>query len=370
MGPQLALTVFCVVLAGAKAMLGEVVVDNTVPRTDTNGDIVNAHQGDITWSDKEQRYFWVGCAWVPCREMQTGCASSSWGSCGFDNNNISVYSSTTLNNTGWRIETKDALPRSNRAVGSYWQPNMAWNDATQLWVLWWVFSAPGASASDTVAQAATSKTPQGPFVLANGNISTRFPTFTSAELFVDGSDGYVVYSSRQGSVDVPPVVEKLAPSWVETTGQVSVPLKPFPPSGISTCNEGEVLFKRGGIFYLLMGQCCCFCQSGTNLLVFTASHPLGPYTQQGEINPMVNGSYILPTQQQGVTVIGRSKGQDGDPQMMWSGERWQQSPDGQKEHDPQAWVPLAFHATGVLAPLSNTARWKPGDQHTSVTVLF
>jgi hypothetical protein len=41
-------------------------VDNTRPRTDTTGAIVNAHQGGITWSPLNQRYYWVGCAWVPC----------------------------------------------------------------------------------------------------------------------------------------------------------------------------------------------------------------------------------------------------------------------------------------------------------------
>ena len=54
---------------------------------------------------------------------------------------------------GWRVETMDAVPRATRAVGSYWQPNMVWNPHTRLWVLWWVFSGPNASPSDTIAQA-------------------------------------------------------------------------------------------------------------------------------------------------------------------------------------------------------------------------
>ena len=64
------------------------------------------------WSD------WVGCAWVPCASDPgpTGCANTTWGSCGFDNNNISVHSSPTLANDGWRAETIDALPRPDRAV--------------------------------------------------------------------------------------------------------------------------------------------------------------------------------------------------------------------------------------------------------------
>ena len=54
---------------------------------------------------------------MPCKEMATGCANMSWGHCGFDNNNISIYSSDTLGNTGWTLETDDAFPRATREVG-------------------------------------------------------------------------------------------------------------------------------------------------------------------------------------------------------------------------------------------------------------
>ena len=124
------------VAAANKGFLGPLcrcenpVVDNTKSRVDTNGQIVNAHQGSITWSAADRRYFWVGCAWVSCKEGPSGCnrtlirTNQTWGSCGFNNNNMSVYSSATLANDDWKVETMDALPRATRAVGSYWQPNM------------------------------------------------------------------------------------------------------------------------------------------------------------------------------------------------------------------------------------------------------
>ena len=91
----------------------------------------------------------MGSCWVPCRPdvpgspahppgtcvdgqpivngeclepKENGCLSMKFGACGFNNNNISVYSNPTLSNTGWRIETKDAVPRATRPVGEYWQP--------------------------------------------------------------------------------------------------------------------------------------------------------------------------------------------------------------------------------------------------------
>lgn len=35
--------------------------------------------------------------------------------------------------------------------------------------------------------------------------------------------------------------------------------------------------------------------------------------------------------------------------MLWVGDRWQQSPDGLKGHDPQFVVPLTFNADGTIA---------------------
>ena len=60
-----------------------------------------------------------------------------------------------------------------------------YNPKTSLWVLLWVFSGPNASPADTIAQVAVSRTPAGPFVLANASIATHFKTDTSAELFID-----------------------------------------------------------------------------------------------------------------------------------------------------------------------------------------
>lgn len=155
----LALLVSCCQAApSAKAANSEeatMTIDNTKPRTDESGQIVNAHQGHIArfqQPDSSWRYYWVGSAWVPCmpegpaganpgkctdgqpvvngeclEPKSNGCLSMKYGACGFNNNNISVYSSATLSNADWRVETFDALPRATRAVGEYWQPNFDYN---------------------------------------------------------------------------------------------------------------------------------------------------------------------------------------------------------------------------------------------------
>ena len=277
------------------------------------------------------------------------------------------------------------MPNSNRLsllaaccqVGSYWQPTLGYNAATSEWVLWWVFSPKDMDAAFTMAQVATAPTAAGPFVLRNPNVTLRYRTFTSAQLFVDDDGGgggggggegaagvaaYVMYSSRQNPEDEgnhfnPPVVERLSPSWTAAAapgGSPPAPIIPFPP-GSGSCQEGEVMFRRGDRYYLLMGRCCCFCAEGSNLMAYSAAHPLGPYTPMAEINtkarppppppprfsgtaapstpaptqaPAMAGRYTVPCQQQGVTVIGGGSGAPALPAFMWSGERWQQSPDG------------------------------------------
>lgn len=129
---------------------------------------MNAHQGHITrfqQADGSWRFYWVGSAWVPCfppagnercidgskpdgdgqclEPKENGCLSMAYGACGFNNNNISVYSSPTLSNDNWRAETRDAVPRATRAVGEYWQPNFEYNPGTKKYVLWWLYSKPG-----------------------------------------------------------------------------------------------------------------------------------------------------------------------------------------------------------------------------------
>ncbi len=44
--------------------------------------------------------------------------------------------------------------------------------------------------------------------------------------------------------------------------------------------EAPVLLRRNATIYALYGWCCCYCLQGSGILVYQASSPLGPYTQQ------------------------------------------------------------------------------------------
>eukprot|EP01048_Picozoa_sp_COSAG05_P001837 COSAG05_NODE_66_length_22253_cov_14.954455_10_plen_601_part_00 len=278
-------------------------IDNTLPRTDTAGKIVNAHQGHIT-QFPDGRFYWVGSAWVPCPLKQgiDGChvgttRNMQWETCGFGNNNISVYSNDRLANNGWRMETNDALPRANRLVGQYWQPNFEYNPATQLYVMWWIYSKPNMTIG--LVQSGTASRPGGPYTITNGNVTLAQSSFTSAELFIDRdpslgasapADAYLVYSSSNPGHQAATVVDRLDVNWTSSVGQSSGPFG---------AGEGQVMFRwssgNSTIYYVLAGSTtgCCFCPMGANSVVWRAASPLGPFTQEGNINRCLDNCHSV-----------------------------------------------------------------------------
>jgi beta-xylosidase len=109
------------------------------------------------------------------------------------------------------------------------------------------------------------------------------------------------------------------------------------------------MFKRRGYYYLLFGECCCFCRSGSNSRVFTSSHPLGPWTDtKYDIDPVkdviinstrrrrsVSGgqeSFVIQALQSNLTTA-----------FIFVSDRW-----GTGFHmaeDKQYWQPLQFNDT-------------------------
>jgi len=112
-------------------------------------------------------------------------------------------------------------------------------------------------------------------------------------------------------------------------------------------------------------------------MVHTASSPLGPWTThpndiacrpptnvnlthpdnvkfQGTPTPnqgcMYNSNEISVTksQQNYIIQIATTTG----TAYVWTGDRWQQAPDGIKGHEPQFWVPLTFNTDGSIEPIS------------------
>ena len=196
-------------------------------------------------------------------------------------------------------------------------------------------------------------------------------------------------------------VEKLMPNMLDSTGEHVAFSEYF--------IEAPQLFKRNDVYYALFSWCCCYCYQGSGIIVHTAKNPLGPWSTQGPDIACVkaaDGQLALPGSDaesypglasraigdyeaawaaargssSGVGIL-RAEPTPGQgcqrndssttsslraqqsfiikvdtptgPEFIWTGDRWQQSWDGTKAHDPQTWIPLVFNDDGSIQP----ARW-------------
>jgi hypothetical protein len=130
------------------------------------------------------------------------------------------------------------------------------------------------------------------------------------------------------------------------------------------------------LFFLVEPSLCCFCPWGAGAAVFTASHPLGPWTQRargwnggwrpcrGYCPLAANHSAIVPVQPSAVVplparmvatiasggnvVAGTHNDVHDEPLWMIMGDRWLSAPDGLKSNDFTVFLPLVFDADGEL----------------------
>jgi len=101
------------------------------------------------------------------------------------------------------------------------------------------------------------------------------------------------------------------------------------------------MFKREGLYYIMLGTTCCFCEEGSDVFVFTSTSPLGPYQQQQ--NTLVTAS-TWHAQTGSVWFTGED--------WVLYGDRWQSAPDKIKAHDFSYWAPLNFSKNNSVQSLS------------------
>lgn len=159
-------------------------------------------------------------------------------------------------------------------------------------------------------------------------------------------------------------VERLN-QWVHGPGQSNVSSGVFGNSFV----EAPAIFKRKSVYYALFGNCCCFCGHGSGIGVYTASHPLGPWSYHDNIGctkpttpgcgcgmnhpgcPGIYGNSLTKAQQNFVIQVPSA---NGTIQYIWTGDRWQSAADGVKAHDLQYWSVLRWQndpASGLELPV-------------------
>lgn len=230
-----------------------VTISNLRPRTDTNGQVVDAHDGRISQFNKV--FYWYGTAY--------GATS------GFETSNFyQCYSSTDL--TNWK---KEGSLIQNPPAGIYYRPHVIYHAKTKKYVLWYNWYPKLWEGKFGVAVSAS---PTGPFKIVNSDVKM----FNSAEglgdlnLFTD-EDGtaYLIYNTikeRQVSV------EKLSADYLSSTLENGGMLA-------EDC-EASAMFKRNGKYYLLTDKSCRFCTQGAGVRVYVSDRPLSGYVQRSNIN--------------------------------------------------------------------------------------
>ena len=321
-------------------------IDNTRPRRDAGGAVVDAHDGCLQYF--AGRYYWYGTRY--------GSAD------GFGKTNQYVaYSSPDL--TTWK-SLGPILKDASSAV--YYRPYVIYNRRTRQYVMWYNV--------DDHYGVATANSPEGPFVTRNPKVPLKHSAEGAGDesLFVD-RDGvaYLAYTAvnlkgmgeTSGAAPIQHhriCVEKLMPDYLASTQQ---------DSGFVAGNvEAPALFRRANLYYLLLDNTCAFCTNGSGVRVYTSIHVLGPYVFRGNINvPAAERSSaqwtkpgtgrpdaIIKAQQTFVAVLPASQGAD----YIWMGDLWGSRQDGVKGHDLQYWSrPLKFKAEGSIQTMTYDPQW-------------
>jgi hypothetical protein len=304
--------------------LRSVTVQNTAPRLDVDGNVIDAHDGCLHFY--AGRYFLYGTAYGKTAGYTI-------------NNRFRVYSSADLEHWTFEGELLKAPPD-----GVYYRPYVAYNERTHKYVLWYNWYPKLWNGQVGVA---TSDTPVGPFTIVNTRVelSQAKDHPGDGSLFVDDDNtAYFIYTAIDQHHSIR--VERLAPDFLSSTGQVSGVL------GVGC--EAPSIFRRGSSYYALFDTTCCFCTEGSGARVLVASNPMGPYRQLANINRNEAGKPTIPAQQTFVATIPTADG----PAYLWMGDEWNSRPDGVKGHDLQYWgPPLRFAADGSILPLEKTRSW-------------
>lgn len=143
---------------------------------------------------------------------------------------------------------------------------------------------------------------------------------------------------------------------------VHVPNPDLEMAGHVPGDEAPILFRRGGMYYLLVGSGYCDCKMGATTWVYTAPHPLGPWTLQGNIGYAPDGSPVTKAQQRDVFRVDAPPGSGQEATYVWVGNNFipgEGGPGTCTNGGLLYWSPLAFRPDGSIAPMAYnaTASW-------------
>lgn len=312
-------------------------ISNIKPIMDTRGNIVSLSDGNIIKHKEE--YLWFGLQYGDCQPQ--GCKNETVGACGFGlNHTLVVYASPDLSSGSWSLRGKNILPKQpNLPNGIYFRPSVLFNIHTKLFVLWlrWL-QVRGTTLHDdpTNYLVATSPNMEGPFTVVNKNVSVAHgPNAADFQLFLDNDNiAYIVYTSRNLTVPSDRLIkiDRLTKDYQNSSMESTF------VNSVGKCNEAPAMFKHLSTYYVTFGGCCCFCSEGSDLKVYRAAAPLGPYSFVRNVGTATK------SQQSGVVSLSSGI-------ILYQGSRWNSAPDGDKDHDFHYHVPFDINKNGTIGQL-------------------
>ena len=330
-------------------------ISNVEPRRDTDGDIISAGDGCISYEPGAARYYIFGASYqcspepnddcycgaggcAPCESTQEFPPLPSATCSGWRHMTYAAWSSADM--VTWRKEGMNILPIMtdasspySSARNAYFEPCGVYNRQSGFWVLW--FAHPFDKGT------AVSRSPGGPFELVQWEAAAGSTDFY---LWLDIATD-ALYMKHNGFPG-PESVSTMSANYLAIA-------ETSPPFGQAQgFTEGGGIFMRDGKFYVMAGYGCCFCNLGSNGFLWSSDGgALGNYSLLGDFVPRVaGGASVTHAQQFSVTPLYTASG----TVPMFIGVRFGSAPDNVKCHDFQYWAPLTFDpATGEM----NNVTW-------------
>jgi hypothetical protein len=310
-------------------------ITNNITRFDCSGGPLNAHQGSMIRGagNFSARYYLYGDWFRGCQPLGRGCRCVG-DKPGMKVDGVGIFS--TADFTHWRHEDVAGGGHLQLFQGSN-QPRVAFFPSTGLYHMYLQFPL----------RLATSISPTGPWQLHRGQIELATNRSGDMNVFVD-ADGvpYLIYTAGlHAGGDGRIRVQRLSLDGRRAISNATS--LPFPPS---PC-EAPLMFRRKRQYYALFGHNCGCCRQGSEVFVFTASHPLGPWKGGRDINTVdsADGHQRRVVNGQSAFVLEIVPSAGGSSTFLWAADEWGTGVTRAANH--QYWGSLAFYANGSVRPL-------------------
>lgn len=183
-----------------------------------------------------------------------------------------------------------------------------------------------------------------------GNMNEDFNVFAEE----DGSAAYLVVR-HEGFFCIERLDESFRGGLGARSRVAHVPTQSILQPGGVPGDEAPILFRRGQLYYLLMGSGCCDCKGGATTWVFSAADPLGPWTRQARnVGVGADGWPVTKAQQRDVLRVDGA-GAGAEPTYLWVGNNFIPGSGGPGTHINGGllyWSPLAFLANGTIEQMA------------------